>query len=110
MMKRFFCAQFLVLLVATQIFAANASAAEIQPNSLSPRAGAPATPVLLTPSSLTFDPQLITTTSPAQKITLKNNQTVTLTISSITTSTNYAQTSTCPISPSTLAAGATCTI
>jgi phospholipase C len=109
-MKRLFCAQFGALLVATHIFAASASAAGVQPNSVSPQAGAPAVPVILTPSSLTFDPQLITTTSPAQKITLKNNQSVTLTISSIATSSGFAQTSTCPISPATLAAGATCTI
>jgi phospholipase C len=109
-MKRLFCAQFGALLVATQIFAASASAAGVRPNSVSPQAGAPAVPVILTPTSLTFDPQLITTTSPAQKITLKNNQTVTLTISSIVTSSGFAPTSTCPISPATLAAGATCTI
>jgi len=109
-MKRLFCAQFLVLLATIQIFTGNASAAPLQPASLSPLGGPPATPVILTPTSLTFAAQLITTPSAAQKITLKNNQTVTLTISSITTSTNYSETSTCPISPATLAAGATCTI
>jgi hypothetical protein len=57
-----------------------------------------------------FASQLVTTTSAAQTTTLKNNQSVALTISSISTSGVFAQTSTCPISPNTLASGGTCTI
>ena len=109
-MKRLCCVRFVVF-VASLTIVASAAAQGMQRNSLGPGSTlAPATPVILTPTSLTFDAQLITTTSAAQPITLKNNQTVALTITSIATSSNYAQTSTCPISPATLKAGATCTI
>ena len=68
-------------------------------------------PVTLSASSLTFSSQLVTTTSTAQSITVKNNQSSTpLTISGISTTGDFAQTSTCPFSPNTLAAGATCKI
>src|SRR5579859_51112 len=61
----------------------------------------------LTPTSLSFANQIVNTTSAAQAVTLKNNQTTTLTISGITTSGDYAQTNNCGTS---LAAGASCTI
>jgi len=54
------------------------------------------------------------TTSSAQQATLTNSGTAPLTISSIgltgTNAADYAQTSTCPTAPSTLAPGAACTI
>ena len=74
----------------------------------------PAPAVTLTPSSLSFGNQNVNTTSAAQTVTLKNSGTAALTIGSISlTGTNtgdFAQTNTCPINPSTLAAGASCTI
>jgi hypothetical protein len=77
--------------------------------------GVTATPaVTLTPSSLSFGNQNVSTTSPAQTVTLTNSGTAALAIGSISmTGTNagdFAQTSPCPISPNTLAAGASCTI
>ena len=71
---------------------------------------AAAAPVSLNPTSLTFPSRIVTTTSGPQKVTLKNNQASALTISSIATSGDFAETSTCPLSPQTLAAGATCDI
>ncbi|MFL5658953.1 MAG: N,N-dimethylformamidase beta subunit family domain-containing protein [Ktedonobacteraceae bacterium] len=77
-------------------------------------ASAPAPAVSLTPSSLTFSSQAIGSTSAAQAVTLKNSGTAALTITAIgltgTNAGDFAQTNTCPISPSTLAAGASCTI
>jgi IPT/TIG domain/Abnormal spindle-like microcephaly-assoc'd, ASPM-SPD-2-Hydin len=64
-------------------------------------------PAALTPTSLSFGSQVVGTTSAAKTVTLKNNQTVSLAISSITTSGDYAQTSTCGTS---LATGTSCTI
>jgi len=46
----------------------------------------------------------------AQTVTLTNSGTSALTISSIATSGDFAQTNTCPVSPATLAAGADCAI
>lgn len=66
--------------------------------------------VLLSPTSLTFGGQLLTTTSATQAVTLTNNGTGPLTISSIAASGDFAQTNSCPPSTSTLAAGANCTI
>jgi hypothetical protein len=74
----------------------------------------PAPAVSLSPTSLSFGNQQVNTTSTAQMVTLKNSGTADLTISSIglggTNPGDFAQTNTCPISPSTLAAGASCTI
>ncbi len=68
-------------------------------------------PVSLTPASLTFASQVIGTTSTGKNVTLKNYQAVPLAIASIFTAGDFAQTSTtCPLSPNTLAAGASCTI
>ena len=68
----------------------------------------------LSPSSLTFAGQTINTTSAAQSVTLTNNGPGLLTIGSIAiTGTNagdFAKTTTCPSSPSTLAVSASCTI
>jgi hypothetical protein len=70
--------------------------------------------VTLSPASLTFAGQLITTTSAAQSVTLTNSGTAALTISSIsvtgTNSGDFAETNTCPASTATLAIGAKCTI
>jgi hypothetical protein len=69
------------------------------------------TVVSLTPTRLNFGDVLVGATSPAKTVTLANTGSTTLTITSITSSgTGFAQTNTCPISPATLAAGATCTI
>ena len=74
----------------------------------------PAPAVTLNPTSVNFGNQNVGTTSAAQMVTLTNTGTLALTISSITLSgTNagdFAQTNTCPISPSSLAINASCTI
>ena len=63
---------------------------------------------LLTPTSLDFGSQLVTTTSsPAKTITLKNNGNLVLNIASITSSGDFAETNTCGTS---VPAGMTCTI
>ncbi len=63
---------------------------------------------VLTPTSLDFGSQLVTTaSSPAKTITLKNNGNLVLNIASITGSGDFAETNTCGTS---LAAGMTCTI
>ena len=63
--------------------------------------------VALSPSSLTFSSQGVGTTSAAQTVTLTNNGSVTLAITSITASTNFGQTNNCGTS---LVSGAACTI
>ncbi len=64
--------------------------------------------VLLTPTSLNFGGQLVTTTSsPAKMITLKNNGNATLNIMSIASSGDFAETNTCGAS---LAATMSCSI
>ena len=74
----------------------------------------PAPGVTLNPTSLSFGNQDVGTTSAAKSVTLTNSGTAALTISSIGVSGanagDFAQTNTCPLSPSTLAAGATCTL
>jgi trimeric autotransporter adhesin len=67
-------------------------------------------PVTVSPVNLIFSNQVITSVSAAKVVTLKNVQTTPLTITSISTSQNFGQTSTCPLSPSTLDAGASCSI
>ena len=66
--------------------------------------------ITLTPNSLAFPSQLVTTTSTVQTIKLKNAQPVALAISSITTTGDFAETTGCPLAPQTLAPGATCNI
>jgi hypothetical protein len=67
-------------------------------------------PVVLSSASLNFGNQVISTTSTVKTITLTNYQSVALSISAISTSVDFAQTSTCPLSPNTLASRASCTI
>jgi hypothetical protein len=69
------------------------------------------TSVTLSPTTLTFGKQAEGTTSAAMTATLHNVATATLTITSITVTGNFAQSGgTCPLSPTTLAKGASCTI
>jgi hypothetical protein len=68
-------------------------------------AGTPA--VTLSPASLTFGTQLRNTTSPPQTVTLTNTGTASLSITSIRTGADFSQTNNCP---SSVLAGATCTI
>lgn len=61
------------------------------------------------PASVTFAGQALGTTSGAQTVTLTNNQSTALKITSLTSNvSDFANTTTCPLSPSTLAAGASC--
>jgi hypothetical protein len=70
--------------------------------------------VSLSPASLTFAAQGITTTSAAQTITLTNSGTAPLTVSGVSVtgaqSSDFAQTNTCPPATATLAPAGTCTI
>jgi Abnormal spindle-like microcephaly-assoc'd, ASPM-SPD-2-Hydin len=70
-----------------------------------PQSATPA--VTLSANSLTFDPQTVGTTSPAQTMTLTNSGNAALTITSITASGDFAETNTCS---AILAAGTSCTI
>jgi Putative Ig domain len=69
--------------------------------------------VTLSPTSLAFNIQLINSTSPGQTVMLSNTGNADLTISSIAiTGSNtgdFLQSNNCPLSPSTLSAGAFCT-
>jgi hypothetical protein len=67
-------------------------------------------PVVVSPTSLSFAKLPEGETSSPQTVTLTNNQSKPLTIASIAASTNFTQTSTCPISPATLAGGGNCAI
>jgi hypothetical protein len=69
--------------------------------------GGSAPAVTLNPTSLTFATELVGVTSPAQNVTLTNSGTATLTITSITTTGDFAQTNNCG---ATVAVGASCTI
>ena len=63
------------------------------------------------PSSLAFNSTPVGATSASQAIILTNNQSGNLTITAISASGDYsAANGNCPMSPATLAAGATCTI
>jgi len=66
--------------------------------------------VTLNPTSLSFGNVAVNGTSTSQAVTVTNNQSATTTISSIAATSGYTQTNNCPISPSTLAGGGTCTI
>ena len=70
--------------------------------------------VSLSPTSLSFGSQNVGTTSAAQTVTLTNTGTAPLTISGIAmngaNASDFAQTNTCPTSPNTLAANASCAI
>ena len=63
--------------------------------------------VTVSPTSLSFGSQAVSITSSAKTVTLKNGTSSTLTISSISTSGDYAETNTCGTS---LAASTNCTI
>jgi len=67
-------------------------------------------PATLSVAALNFANQFVKTTSPAKTVTLTNNQSVPLNITGISASGDFAQTSTCPFSPNTLAARSSCTI
>lgn len=67
-------------------------------------------PLTLSPTVLDFGEQERGTTSGAQPVTVQNTGTSPISLASITTSDAYAQTNNCPITPDTLAGGATCTI
>jgi hypothetical protein len=69
--------------------------------------GSPGPLVSLSETNLTFGPQNVGTTSPAQAVTLTNTGSAPLEITGIAATGDFAQTNTCP---STLAAGASCTI
>jgi len=67
--------------------------------------------VVLSPASISFANQVVGTSSSTQKVTLKNGQTSSIIISNIVTNlSDYTQTNNCPLSPSALAAGKSCTI
>ena len=66
--------------------------------------------VTLSPTGLIFSGQLLNTISLGKAVTLTNGGAAGLTITSITASGNFGASSNCPISPSTLAAAAHCTI
>jgi PKD repeat protein/type 1 glutamine amidotransferase len=59
------------------------------------------------PTSVTFGPQEVNTSSAAQAVTVRNTATAAVGISSVVTGGDFTQTNTCG---STLAAGATCTV
>jgi hypothetical protein len=66
--------------------------------------------ISFSPTTLTFASQSVGTTSTAQTVTITNNGTAPLTITAIGTTGDFAQTSTCPLSPSSLSTGANCTV
>ena len=70
--------------------------------------GTPPVPIAsMSPPNLSFANQLLNTTSSAQPVTVRNTGTAPLTITSIVTTGDYAQTNTCG---SSVAAGASCVI
>jgi uncharacterized protein YjdB len=72
---------------------------------------APAQTVTVSPTSISFGNQAQGTSGSVHKATLKNGQSSAITITSISTNlADYSQTNNCPMSPTTLAAGASCTI
>ena len=67
--------------------------------------------VTATPASILFGNESTGKTSAAKVVTVKNSQSVPLAITGITTGLSvFTTTTTCPISPITLAAGSTCTV
>src|SRR5215831_13025127 len=67
--------------------------------------------VVVNPSALTFGTQKVGTAGAAQTVTLTNNQSTALTITSISsTLSDFQVTTTCPMKPRTLAAGTSCTV
>src|SRR5436189_1265103 len=74
----------------------------------SSEAGGP--PVVLSTTSVSFSSQIVNTTSGAKLVTLRNRQSVPLTIRLVSVTGDFAQSTNCPLAPTTLASGATCTI
>ena len=71
----------------------------------------PTLAITAAPSSLSFGNQALNSTSAAQTVTVTNNQNIALTITALTLNLpDYSETTTCPISPATLAAGASCKV
>lgn len=66
-------------------------------------------PILFSPTSLTFASVAVGSTSAPQSVTLTNTLANAITLTSVKVGLHFAQTNNCPISPSTLAAGGTCT-
>jgi len=66
-------------------------------------------PILFSPTLLSFTGVAVGTTSTPQSATLTNTTSSAITLTSIKVSARFGETDNCPISPSTLAAGATCT-
>jgi hypothetical protein len=66
--------------------------------------------LLYNASSLSFAAVAPGSVSPAQSSTLTNELSTPITLTSITVSGHFAQTNNCPITPNTLAAGASCTV
>lgn len=66
--------------------------------------------LLFTPTSLTFPSTAAGSTSPAQTATLTNELTTAITLNSVQATGPFVQTNDCPTSPSTLGAGASCTV
>ncbi len=64
----------------------------------------------LSPTSLTFPPEPVGTTSPAQQARLTNTGTTAVTVTAISISGDFAQTNTCGTLPAVLNVGASCTI
>jgi len=81
--------------------------AQNSPQNVTLTGAATTSSVSLTPASMTFLTQLIGTNSNSQPATLTNTGTTAVAITSIATSANYSQTNNCPTS---LLAGANCTI
>lgn len=76
---------------------------------LSGTGGLPAN-ITVGPQTVNFGSVVVSTTSAATPITVSNNGGVAVTITSISTATPFAQTNNCPLSPSTLAPAASCTV
>ena len=65
--------------------------------------------ILFSPTSVNFTNVAVGSISAPQLVTLKNTLSSAVTLTSIKVGTRFAQTNNCPVSPSTLAAGGTCT-
>jgi len=72
-----------------------------------PLTGNGVVPVKVSPATLAFGNEAVTTTSAAKTVTVSNNQPTAVSISSVTTPTTYAQTNTCG---ALLAAQGNCTV
>jgi Astacin (Peptidase family M12A)/Abnormal spindle-like microcephaly-assoc'd, ASPM-SPD-2-Hydin len=78
--------------------------------SLSGTGAAATITVTATPTTLTFPATAVGSSSASQAVTVKNTSSTGNTTVSIAASTNFAQTSNCPVSPATLNAGVSCTV